>query len=203
MDLNYENNANKDEAKETVAAHDLPALSDEQSEEGFREMERYVNYNDDSDYLNINNTTSHAPSSWRNPSTSAGSIATSSMPQPISSRYSVLPGCLGHSTMATARFFSSHNKPSLPFFYVACSYHFKGKARSSKAPAHPRKAPKSRSTRSRIGETPAQKSARRKRTSGVLTPYEVDALPSAEYTDRAVRSILKIPYNIPLEDAWP
>ncbi|KAH9479996.1 hypothetical protein JR316_0006593 [Psilocybe cubensis] len=25
--------------------------------------------------------------------------------------------------MATARFFSSHNKPSLPFFYVACSIH--------------------------------------------------------------------------------
>ncbi|KAH9479990.1 hypothetical protein JR316_0006587 [Psilocybe cubensis] len=42
MDLNYENNANNDEVNETVSAHDLPALSDEQSEEGFREMERYV-----------------------------------------------------------------------------------------------------------------------------------------------------------------
>uniref|UniRef100_A0A8H7XJL6 Fork-head domain-containing protein n=1 Tax=Psilocybe cubensis TaxID=181762 RepID=A0A8H7XJL6_PSICU len=104
----------------------------------------------------------------------------------------------------------STSSPTSSSSSMSDSYHFKGKARSSKAPArirgtsaHPRKAPKSRSTQSRNGETPAQKSARRKRTSGVLTPYEVDALPSAEYTDRVVRSILKIPYNIPLEDAWP
>ncbi|KAH9480960.1 hypothetical protein JR316_0007567 [Psilocybe cubensis] len=253
MDPSYENNANKDEVKESVSAYDFAVLSDEESEEAFREMEGYVNYNDDSDYLNTGTTTSHAPSSSRNPSASAGSIATSSIPQHVSSsgyavrdflslklldiEFSAMknihhvpssrsypefcvmpPWSLPAASPATANvhFFSytSHalttSSPTSSSSSMSDPYLLKGKASSSKAPArkrgtsaHPRKAPKSRLTRSRVGETPAQKSARRKRTSGVLTPYEVDALPSAEYTDREVRSILKIPYNIPLEDAWP